>query len=318
MEAFDESGRTTPYDHPVIATLAGAAILVLGALLLPRLAPQQSLAILLGAGAGFALLLWGIGFAVTTRYSALAWKLGSLALLLVAGFGAALIAHAQYATIARADASSFAEVEFGPGSAVQVPPGAASRGPLSRLFVEGVTADAQAQRDFGTAFGKLGVAGLTSPYLLEQDSRPLSQCDAIMGLQAIARTHATARGKRAAAMADTLAGANLPASAKDGIAIMAQATQANGAADPLLANQLALVDTTAELCRLLAKRGWFNYGGYFGFRNAADAATFRTLANRRIALAGEGERINRAARDRMAEGREMVREMLSKSIFAGS
>jgi hypothetical protein len=52
---FDESARTTPYDHPVIATLVGAAMLVLGALLVPRLAPQQPLPMLLGAGAGFAL-----------------------------------------------------------------------------------------------------------------------------------------------------------------------------------------------------------------------------------------------------------------------
>ena len=146
--------------------------------------------LVLGAGAGLALLLWAIGFAVTTRYSAMAWKLGSLAVLVVTGLGAALIAHGQYETIARADASSFAEVEFGPGGAAQVPAGAASRGTLSRLFVESVTADAQALRDFGAAFGKLGVANLTSPYLLEQDPRALTQCAAIAGLQSQAKAQA--------------------------------------------------------------------------------------------------------------------------------
>jgi hypothetical protein len=315
MDELDGTGRTTPYDHPVIATLAGAAVLVIGALLLPRVAPQQPLAVLLGAGAGLALLLFAIGFAVTTRYSAIGWKLGSLALLVVAGLSAALIAHGQYETIARADASSFAEVEFGPGGAARMPVGAATRGPLSRLYVEGVNADAQAQRDFGTAFGRLGVANLTSPYLLEQDPRALSQCAAISGLQALAREQATAREQRAKAMAEALQAASLPATAKEGIAVMAGAAGSTG--DPLLANQLAMVGTTSELCALLAKRGWFNYGGYFGFHDSADAARFRALSTRRMALAGEAEQINRASQTRMEGGREMVRDMLSKSIFAG-
>jgi len=314
MEDLDPAARTTPYDHPVLATLAGIAVLVLGALLLPRLMPQQPLGSLLAAGAGLGLVLWGIGFAVTTRYSTLAWKLGSAIVLVAAGLGSALIAHSQYETIARADASSFAEVEFGPGGAVQLPAGVASRGPLSKLFADGVTADAQAQRDFGTAFGKLGVGSLTSPYLLQQDPKALGQCAAIAALRSQVEAQATARVRRGKAMDDALSTANLPARAKQGIAIMAHAE--DGAEDPLRANQLAMIDETSALCQLLAKRGWFNNGGYFGFRSGADEARFRALSTRRIALAGEAERIDRAAQARISEGREMVREMLGKSIFA--
>jgi hypothetical protein len=299
MDNIDETGRQTPYDHPVIATLAGVAILVIGALLVPRFLPQQSLGLLLGGGVAIALVLWAIGFALTTRYSTIAWKSGSLALLALGGIGAAMIAHAQYETLARADASSFAEVEFGPGGAALVPAGAAARGPLSRLFVESVTADTQAQRDFGTAFGRLGVANLTSPYLLEQEPR--------------ARSQATARHQRAEAMAQALDAANLPAKAKEGIATIAG--PAASAGDPLLANQLAMVGATSELCTLLAKRGWFNNGGYFGFRSGADEANFRALSKRRMELAGETARIERAAQERMTAGREMVRDVLSRSIF---
>src|SRR5699024_8597833 len=134
-------------------------------------------------------------------------------------------------------------------------------------FVESVTADAQALRDFGAAFGKLGVANLTSPYLLEQDPRALTQCAAIAGLQSQAKAQAAARSDRAKAFAEALDSATLPARAKEGIATMAGARPADTASDPLLANQLALAGTTAELCQLLAKRSWFNNGGYFGFRS---------------------------------------------------
>jgi len=245
----------------------------------------------------------------------LVWKLGSAIVLVAAGLGSALIAHSQYETIARTDASSFAEVEFGPGGAVQLPAGTTSRGPLSRLFAESVTADAQAQRDLGTAFGKLGVGNLTSPYLLQQDPRVLAQCAAIGALRSQVEADAAARVRRVGAMTEALSAANLPERARQGIAIMARAQPADTANDPLRTNQLAMIDETAALCQLLAKRGWLNNGGYFGFRSGADESRFRELSKHRIALAGEAERIDRAAQARVAEGREMVRDVLGKSIF---
>ena len=313
MDDIEETGRRMPYDHPVIATLAGLAVLVIGALLVPRFLPQQSLGLLFGGGVALSLVLWAIGFALTTRYSTIPWKSGSLALLALGGIGAAMIAHAQYETLSRADASSFAEVEFGPGGAALVPAGAAARGPLSRLFVESVTADTQAQRDFGTAFGRLGVANLTSPYLLGQDPRVLSQCTAIADLQTLARSQAAARDQRAKAVAQALDAANLPAKAKEAIAVMAG--PAASAGDPLLANQLAMVGATSELCELLAKRGWFNNGGYFGFHSGTDETRFRALSKRRMELAGETARIEHATQERMTAGREAVRDELSRSIF---
>jgi hypothetical protein len=162
-----------------------------------------------------------------------------------------------------------------------------------------------------------GTAFSTSPYLLERDSQALAQCAAIADLQSRAKALAAARGQRTKAMADALNAASLPAKAKEGIGIMAGIGQVD-ATDPLLANRLAMAGATAELCELLAKRGWFNNGGYFGFRSGADEVRFRALSKRRMELAGEAERIDRAAQARMATGRDMVREMLSKSIFGGS
>lgn len=314
MEELEETRVEGPYDHPVIATLIGVAMLVIGALILPRLLPQQPLATLLGGGAVLALVLWAIGYAATTRHSAMQWKLGSLAVLVIAGVGAAAIAHSQYETIARADASSFAEIEFGPTGAPQVPAGALSRGPLSRLFAQNAAADAQAQRDYDAAFGKLGVANLNSPYLLERAPEILADCGAVDGVGKLAQSQAAAHAERSAAIARALEAANLPARAKQGIATMAGASRSE---DPLLANRTAMVDATGALCRLLAKRGWFNNGGYFGFHSAGDEARFRDLSKRRMAIAGETARIEKAAQQRMAQGRDQVREALSRSIFSG-
>ncbi|RYD49400.1 MAG: hypothetical protein EOP60_13920, partial [Sphingomonadales bacterium] len=63
-----------PHDHPVIATLAGCAVLVAGAILVPRMLPAQPQTTLIGAFVAAGFILWLIGFVVTTRLASLGWK----------------------------------------------------------------------------------------------------------------------------------------------------------------------------------------------------------------------------------------------------
>lgn len=304
-----------PQDHPVIAVLAGCAMLVLAAVIGPRLAPQQPYATLVIGGIVLALLLWAIGFAVTIRRSSPGWKLGSLAILAAAGAATGLVAHGQYQTRARADASSFAEVEFGPQGAPQLPGDASARGPISRLFVAGVQADAAEQRAYAAALGKFGAGALNSPYLLQQDPRAIGHCGEIEDIRALARQQSEARAGRRTELRRTIEGTTLAPQAKRGIAVMAGTDAAAAKDDALLANQLATLDATGALCALLAEHGWYNDNAYFGFRSAGDKARFDALEARRKALAGEAARIARATTDRMQQGRDQVRDALSRSIF---
>jgi hypothetical protein len=311
----EETGGRAPLDASVIAVLGGCALLVIAALAAPRLVPQQPYAVLLGAGAAAGALLWTIAFALTLRRASMPWKLASLAILAGAGAIAGLIAHSQYQTRARADASSFAEVEFGPQGAPQLPAGVATRGPASRLLAASVAADAQAKRDYAAAFGALGAGNLNSPYLLQQDPRVLGRCGEVEGIKTMARDQYRQRLDRQGALERAIQSANLPAKAKQGMAMMAGAPLAHDQEDAVLANQIATLDATGELCTLLARRGWSNAGGYFGFGSSAEKARFDALGKRRQALAGEAARIERAETERMREGRELVRDALSRSIF---
>jgi hypothetical protein len=315
MSETDDTGAHAPHDHPVIAMLGGCAALVIAAVVVPRLVPQQPYATLIGAGAGLALLLWAVGFVLTIRHSSIAWKLGSLAILAGAGVVAGLVAHGQYQTRARADASSFAEVEFGPQGAPQMPGDASSRGPISQLFVASVQADALADRDYAAALGKFGAGALNSPYLLQQDPRAIGHCGEIEGVRTLARDQSQARIGRRAELRHAIDATNLSGGAKRGIAIMTGTDAAVGK-DNVLTNRLAMLDATGELCTLLARRGWYNQGGYFGFNSAADKARFDSLMVRRKALAVEAAQGARGATDRMQQGRDQVRDALSRSIFA--
>lgn len=316
MTDIDEAGVQAPQDHPVIAVLAGCAVLVLAAVIGPRLVPQLPYATLLGGGIALGALLWAIGFLATVRRSPMAWKAGSLAILAGAGVIAGLVAHGQYQTRARADASSFAEVEFGPQGAPQMPGDASARGPISQLFAASIQADALAQRDYAAALGKFGAGALNSPYLLQQDPRAIGHCGEIESVRTVARDQSRARADRREKMRQAIDAANLSGQAKAGIAIMTGTDAAAGKDDAVLTNQLAMLDATGELCTLLARRGWYNEGGFFGFNSGGDKVRFDALAARRKALAAEASQIGRAATDRMQQGRDQVRDALSRSIFA--
>lgn len=314
MNEAEIAGVQPPQDHPVIAVLAGCAVLVLAAVIGPRLVTQPTYAVLVGGGAAFGALLWAIAFLATVRRSPIAWKLGSLAILAGAGVIAGLVAHGQYQTRARADASSFAEVEFGPQGAPQFSDDA--RGPVSQLFITAVHEDALARRDYAAALGKFGAGALNSPYLLQQDPRAIGHCGEIESIRTLARAQSAQRLERQMAIEKASMATNLSPEAKNGIALMAGEPLAHDAEEPLLENQLATLDATRELCTLLAKRGWYNEGGYFGFNSGVDKARFDALAMRRKALAAQAAQVERAATDRMQKGRDQVRDALSRSIFA--
>jgi hypothetical protein len=303
-----------PYGHPVVATLAGGAVLVVAALLAPMLLPQQSLTQLLVGGVALGVLLWGIGLAVTTRHAAAGWIIGSLVLLAGAGAGAAMVAHGQFQTRARADASSFAEIEFAPNGAIRLPAGIADRGPISKLYADSVQADEQDARAFGGMLSKFGLAALGSPYLLEQNPAPIRNCAALDGARDLAMAQSVQRAQRQAALLKAIAGARLPEDARHGIATIVAAPEAG---DPLLANQRATLATSKALCELLAKRRWYNDNAYFGFRDAGDGAKFKQLTGLLRDWAAQGAEIERRTKERVIRGRDQVRAALSKSIYVG-
>jgi hypothetical protein len=305
---IDEAeGATAPVSGAVLAVLAGCAVIVGAALLVPMLLPPKPLAVLLQSGAVLGLGLWLIALFTAMRRASIAAKLGGMAILIGLGLVAGWVTNNRYQARWSEDASSFAEVEFGPQGVPQLPAGAAARGPLSRQFAEMIAADMQAAREGQAALGKLGAGALNSPYQLQQSPAVLRHCDALKGAADAARTRAEQRHARHQALAAAIAAAGLPTPVSEGMTAMVEPT---GTSDPLLDNAVANIGETEALCALLARHSWFNDNYVFGFRDPADRAQFKALTARRLALAGQAAQIGRAATARMESGREKVREAL--------
>lgn len=300
-----------PVSLPLLATLAGVALLVIAAIAVPLLLPPQPLPVLIGAGVALGAVLWVAILLTALRGASLGWRAGSAIVLLATGAGAGLVTNGQFQSRARADASSFADVEPAADGTLRFPGDAAGRGPISRRFAAVAAAETAAQQRYGEGLVRLGAAALNSPYLLTQDPRAIGNCAAFGALRSETEKAGAAQAAERRALRQAIGGARLPESAKHGIATMAGAE----GDDPRPANRLAILDATQQLCQLLARRGWYNMGGVYGFRAPADEAAFRKIQATRQQLAAEAEQLNRGERDRMLAGREAVRDALSQSVF---
>lgn len=312
-DEFDENAAPVRR-MPILTVLGCSGLLLLLAVLAPHVSESRPLAVLLSAGAALGALFWLAGFLLTIRRASLAWKLGSLALLVVIGAGGGAGAWLLYKVQARSDATSFAELEFAPDGTPTFPRGVVARGPVSRMFAEAVTADAEDRRALDAEFGKSGIAALTSPYLLEQSPGILARCDAVATLKASARARHERNEARIAGVAGAIDRADLTDSLRQALRTMIGADNL-GRPDPVLAQQDELLEATGELCRLLARRTWFNADAYFGFRSAGDYATFRTLTEWRQTATSEGARLQKAQQEARLAARAKVQDELTRRVL---
>lgn len=293
---------------PLVPVLLGVAVLAAAALILPRFAPPLPLATLVGTGAAAGLVFWLLALVAGLRKGPGWWTAASLALLAgggaLAGFNASRITHAGTA----ADASTFAELELTP-EAVPILPSNPARGPISAAYAALVRADEAAVKTQEAALAKLNLGTLNSPYLLAQSPAILRDCPAVGALATRAEQASIRRAERIAALSKTIETANLTSEVKQGIATLV--TPPEGAAAALLHQEREMWQATEALCHMLAKRGWSNANGYFGFANPADKAAFDALNQRRMAVESERKRIRDGIRARFEAGREEVRAALS-------
>lgn len=312
-EQWSDAGASR--GHAGLAVLGGCIVLAVGAYTAPALPGSRPLALLLGGGAGAGLAIWLLAYFPAIRRASGAWKAGSLVLLLAAGAAAGFGAHLQLKMQARADAMTFAETEMAVDGTLVLPRGAAGRGPLSAQFNALVRDWFKDRLGYEQMANGLGLERLTSPWLLQEDGAVLGRCDAVAALKAKGAEMAKARKARLDALTGAIRASALPGELKRGMATMAGPRSVDGI-DPVAAQEDVLHESGAELCRLLARRNWFNRGGYFGFTSGADQGAFNRLSEQRTEAAAAITRAERAAKARFAEGRGLVRDQLGKSILA--
>ncbi|QIG78921.1 hypothetical protein [Stakelama tenebrarum] len=297
---------------PVLGILVGLALIVVVALIAPQILPPLPQAYLFGGGAVLGLVVWAIAAAVTMRSAGALWIVASLVLLVGGGVLGSLNIARLHNAGGTHDASTFAEIEVGPDGRPQLPPEADKRGPISQAYVEAFNAARDDRQALDDAMAEMNLGALNSPYLLEQTPEILGRCEEIAAIKERADTNSERRAERTGALAEMVASSELPEKIQQGITMMIAPVGKPGEPDPALEQQQALLDGTQQLCELLAKRSWRNEAAYFGFTNGADRRRFEEINEARQAAAKDIAALERQATTRLTEGREMVREALSR------
>lgn len=301
----DELSR--PDSFPLSAAIAGSVVLVAAVLFLPGLLRQPPFWQILAGALAAALLFWGIGWFVTIRHAATAWKVGSLVILIMAGATAALGGFVARTMAIKEDMRTVAEMRIRPDGTPEFPEGAESRGPISRLYIASAKASAEDQQQFEAETVKVGLNLLDKPYLLRRSPAILDNCGNIAGLKA---KNAALFARQRQREKDFLAGidaSDMPPEAKrdfkKGFETAATQRRSNRMADV----QSALLDEMQAICTVLARRHWEPQPGGFAFTSGADLADFNRHTQQRNALVLDMQRIGVAEVNRSRARQEKLR-----------
>ncbi len=209
----------------------------------------------------------------------------------------------------RQDLGTIAEMEIAPNGIV-FPADASGRGPLSKALVETAKAEIDEGKALADAAGRLGVGNLNSSYNLARDPAVLGRCGEIAGLKARAAEMRRKRQERLERVAKLAAATGQPAEIVRAVQGTMAPADDSATLDALLRIDGDGFDAAQAQCVALARRGWSDQMGSFGWSSGSDAAAYRTAQERKVKSAGDRATIERDARARALAAQETIRDWL--------
>jgi len=304
-EPDDDDWSDESSGHPVLATAIGAIALILTAFIphvRAMVGGQHIVAYLVVSTLGGGVIVWLVAFALTIRKSAIGWKIGSLAALLLVSACVTLV-RLGTGDMSRQDAATVAlqinqamENPDHPGD-VRIAAGTGTGSRMNAAAMGAMIADRKAFEAETMSSGLrqiIGVDGLT------RTSPVLNHCGTVDAL--VARTDyygnrfaayqaaADAIGNKAVQDGEIAAGA--VAAFDRGLA----STRGNFERSWLLTGQMAA--EAGNLCRVLAARHWVLERGKVMFTNQGDLDRANAHLSRINQLSAELEAMKSEARDR--------------------
>jgi hypothetical protein len=305
----DELSR--PDSFPFSAALAGSVVLVAAGLFVqPRFAALPFWQVL-AAALALALLLWGIAFLVTVRHATTAWKIGSLAMLVLVAATTALTGLVLANMRLREDMRTVAEFRWRIDGTPDFAAGAERRGPISRLYVGFVRGTVEDRQRFDKAVLELGVDLLTDPAGLQRTPGVLSKCGEIAGLKTLAAEVGASQRKRFRDFVAAVAALDVPPDFKRGMREAFERDDSETRQRATIAAQGMMLDETQAMCAVLARRRWTPEYRRFMFSNLADLGEFNRHAEARDKAIAEIRRIEAEGVQRMERSQRTLRQTLS-------
>jgi hypothetical protein len=293
--------------HPLAAALIGCAVLVAGGYFgLPYLPPLPLIAIM-AAAMVVALILWGIGYAITIRRANANWKLLSFLLLLGTAAGVGYYATWAHEQRIKNDMRTLMEMQIGPDGLPVFPAGAENRGPISKFYIAFIRDLSEGQRALDEDARKAGVQLLSDASALKANPALLSHCSVLTELKG--KSHAMVERRREGfrAFVKAVADSDYPKVYKDEIGRSLTVDDTDANLVEIDGVQARMFDAALGACNVLARRRWVPQGPVFMFTNTADLTAFSAFGQQQNQASAELQRHNNEARMRMRNGQQMMR-----------
>jgi hypothetical protein len=301
--------------HPFAAALIGCAVILVGGYFGLMYLPPWPLPVIMAVALVVALVLWGIGYAVTIKRATANWKLLSFLLLLVTAAAVGFSATHFHEQRIKADLRTLMEMQVGPNGFPIFPPGAENRGPISKLYVAFIREMVDGQRAVDDAAEKAGLQLLSNAAALHAKPALLSNCGKIAEIKTMSHDMIERRRTLFRNLVKALDETDYPEAFKKGIRDSMATDQTDENLVEMDSIQGRILDAAQGACTVLARRHWAPQGPVFMFSNAADLASFGAFGQRQNQAAAELQRLQSASMMRMRESQRSMRRAMGSDPF---
>lgn len=298
-----------PDGHPIIATIIGVIVILVGLASNPGPPTASPPAIILAGATGVALLVWGIAFAITIRRTSHVWKVGSFAILwalcLLAGL--ASIGRTQRAT--REDMATLTEIRIDKDGKLVVPDNA-KRGPISQMiaaYSKSINDEADARNKAAT---ELGIDRIADARAVTNDPELLRNCGRFAKAKPVVQGARARFEGHVMTLANDMEAANINADFKRGAVESLDIKRVREKLDKVTAISLEQLDLAGSLCTVLARRHWQVRNRSFAFTTAVDMNDYNKHVVRWNTLFAQMESIRAEGRASLIEGQRMINDAM--------
>ncbi|NML07744.1 hypothetical protein [Sphingomonas sp. G-3-2-10] len=275
-----------PDGQPLVAVFFAVAAIIAGTIFMPVPPLEGAFARIVAVGVGTvaAAILWGVAWFATIRHSSLGWKLGSFALIWLAGVVTLDRCIDRSYRAMKNEMGAVSDIKLDPEGRPALPEKTGNLGPITSMLSGFFKATNDDMIKTESQIGELNLEILNDAYRTQADPSVVEDCERADKGKPLVRDFAKRQTKRAADLKAQAEAMWLPEADKEALLkTVAQHSGANRLTEQAEI-QAKMFDEWRIRCTILQRGKWKAWGPIFQFTSPSDLAEMRVAAERHTAL----------------------------------
>jgi hypothetical protein len=288
-----------PDGQPLVAVFFAVAAIIAGTIFMPVPPLEGAFARIVAVGVGTvaAAILWGVAWFATIRHSSLGWKLGSFALIWLAGVVTLDRCIDRSYRAMKNEMGAVSDIKLDPEGRPALPEKTGNLGPITSMLSGFFKATNDDMIKTESQIGGLNLEILNDAYRTQADPSVVENCERADKGKPLVRDFAKRQTSRAAELKAKAEAMWLPEA--DKAALIKTVVRHGGATRlaELAEIQAKMFDEWRVRCTILQRGNWKAWGSMFQFTSPADLTEIRVAAERHAKLRNDYYSVFRKAID---------------------